>query len=207
MNEELKNLKEQIKFDTSKVFSFRVSNNDTRSVSISAFSGSIQLNIWDKNQSGGPVEKISITNSLRRLWIKQLEGLLSAQPNTVLTLEQKTWMKNSDGRGGSFNTRAIFKFIKDEKQIYLFEISTPKMVNPVKCIFRSVDKFVVGNEEMNDSELSALGVYDFLDFLKVDYNLVKHNSKFNNPKVQRGQYKPAPNNSEPDYVNTDESVY
>lgn len=197
----------ELKFDTNKVFAFRVANNDTRSVNISAFSGVVQLTIWDRNQSGGPVEKIAITSSLKRLFIRQMTELLSAQPNTVLTLEQKTWMRNSDGKGGSFQTRAIFKFIKDEKQTYAFEISTPKMVNPVKCVFRSVDKFVIGNEEITESESSALGVHDFLDFLKIDYTFAKHHSKFNLPKIQRNYKAPAPNSNEPSYTNGSEDVY
>ena len=200
---------EQLKFDTSKAFSFRTTPQDNRNVSISAFSGSIQLNVWDKNQPGGPIERITISSSLRRLWMKQREGLLAAQPNTVLTLEQKTWCKNPDGKGGSFTTRAIFKFIKDEKQVYAFEISTPKMINPVKCIFKSSERYVVGTEEYNESELSALSVQDFLDFLKIDYNFVKQNSRFNMPKVQpRGNFRPSmPNHSEPSYVNQSEDVY
>ena len=201
------------RYDMSNFYRFRISQ-DSRTADISAFNGNVTLSIWDNTQRGGPIERISMTRELTKLLQTHCENILKAQPSTTLTLEQKIWERNSDGKGGTWTTGNIFKFIKDDKQTYAMEISTRKMSSPLKCIFKS-GNFSVGTDELTEAEQSALGLKTFISFLDKEVPLMRALTTFNRVKPQfnnnrnsGGSHTPPPPSTEKaNYTNNDEAPY
>ena len=156
---------------------WRGHQDQNRTVSFNAFNGVVSLTIWDSTHRGGPVDSIPLTRELCKMLVEAFEGILKAQPNTNLTVQTQQYNKPQNGPG-KWEMRALFKFTKDDKQIYSVEITTSKMNTPFKKIFRSAP-FTLNTDELNESQRSALELKTFIDFLLKDVPIMRHNSTFN----------------------------
>ena len=153
----------------------------SRTMNLNAFNGGVSFSIWDSNQRGAPVDSISLTRPIVSLLVRSMKNIIKAQPNTVLTIGQHVWDKSAnDGKGGWVKGN-LFKFIKDDKQTYALEVSTPKLTMPLKTTFRG-PKFSVDTDDLNESERSELALRNVIETLEFDVPMMRLLSRLNMPK-------------------------
>lgn len=182
--------------------------NDNRTCTVNGFNGNVSLSIWDQNNRQGPVDTIPMNRELTHLMIKTLKELLKAQPNTTLTLEQKVYQRNEDGKGGKWVPGTIFKFVKDDKQMCFMDIHTKKLGTPLKLIYRS-GNFSVGTDELSDHEKSALSLSTFISYLENEVPQLRVAGCFNKRAFSQSN-RPAnrpPSAQASSFTNDDEAPY
>lgn len=199
---------QKLGFKVDSVYKLYPAKGDTRSVNIGAFQGNASFTIWDSNQRGAPVQNIPFSREMVELFNRVLKKLLESQPNTTLTIEKPTYVKEGDQ--GKYVKDIFFKFHKNDKQTYSLEIASNKLSTPVVCSFRT-SAIDMGNGELDESAKSALAVKAFITFLTFDLPTVRVISMFN-PKPRKfnnggggGSYN-APNSNQR-YTNSGGEAY
>ena len=183
----------------------------SRTINLNAFSGGASFTIWDSNQRGMPVDSISLSRSVSRMLIRTMKNIIKAQPNTNVTVAQSQWDKNQNGGKGGWVKGNLFKFIKDDKQTYAMEVSTPKMEIPLKVAFRG-PKLTIDTDDLTDSQRSELALMDLIEVLEHDVPLIRLLSRLNMPKpTARNNNNSSSDNisseQKQSYTNDDEAPY
>lgn len=168
-------------FNTNGVYKLYPAKGDTRSVQVGTFQGSASFTIWDSAVRGAPVQSIPFTRELVELFIQNLNKILGAQPNTTLTIEKQTYVKEGDR--GKYEKDIFFKFHKNDKQTYTLEFSSKKLETPVVTVFK-MSGIDIGNGELSESDKSAVSVKAFVTFLRSELPVHRANSLYN-PKPRK----------------------
>ena len=153
----------------------------SRTMNLNAFNGGVSFSIWDSNQRGAPVDNISLTRPVVRLLNRAMKNIIKAQPNTTVTIGQHNWDRNANGGKGGWVKGNMFKFIKDDKQTYALEVSTPKLSLPLKTVFKG-PKFTVDTDDLTESERSELALMNLIETLDFDVPMMRLLSRLNMPK-------------------------
>ncbi len=166
----------------------------SRTMNLNAYSGGVSFTIWDSNQRGTPVDSVSLTRPVVRLLTRTMKNIIKAQPNTTFTIGQHNWDKNLNGGKGGWVKGNMFKFIKDDKQTYALEVSTPKLDIPLKTVFKG-PKFTIDTDDLTESERSEQGLRNLIETFEFDVPMMRLLSRLNMPKPSFGGNNNRPNRS------------
>lgn len=202
--------KQMSKFNLSSYMTLREFQG-SRTISLNAFSGGVSFSIWDSNQRGAPVDSIPLSRAVVRMLVKTLKNIIKAQPNTIVPFWQHTWDKSQNGGKGGWVKGNMFKIIKDDKQTYALEISTPKIEVPIKVTFRG-PKMSVDTDDLTDSQRSESGLMDLIDVLEKETPWLRLLSRLNMPKPTfksntKSDTNVGSEDNKSSYVNDDEAPY
>ena len=194
------------------VYRFYAAKGDTRSASFGAYQGGVSITIWDSAQKGAPVQSIPFTREMGVLFVQVLKKLISAQPNTSMTIGKPSAVK--EGERFKFVKDVIFKFTKTEKQTYTMEISSLKLGAPTVQVFKPVGAIELGVDELTEGDKSALAVKGFISFIESEVPNMRIMSMIN-PKPRKpmgggsgsnNRYN-APSTTTTNYSNDSEEAY
>lgn len=171
---------EKLGFNTNGVYKFYGARGDSRSAQIGLYNGAVSFTVWDSQNRGGPIQSVSWSRDAVVLIVRVLRQLLKAQPDTTLTIEQQKYVK--EGERGSYVKDTLFKFVKNDKQMYLMEVTSPKLSTPLLLTFKGAGGLNIGAGELTDSDKSGVAVESFISFLVEELPILRCLSLFNMKK-------------------------
>ncbi len=183
MSDEIKNLS----FNMQGLWAKSSTTND-ETLQISVWQGTASFVVFSKKKTGRDaiVAKISLPRAAITIITDFLKTILTSGPETRLPYITKTFVRNQDGKGGTYENADSMTIFRDERKLIGLEIHGPKISNPIKFMLKIPGTMQTG-QDMTDQMKSEIDTRTLITVLTHDIPNAIYLSRFNMPpRDQRG---------------------